>query len=121
MRAGRDIAEGEHISTMYSHAMWGTVARRDHLFSTKKFWCTCDRCRDVTEFGSDISTIYDDGHPMLPEDPLNTDSDWVCEKTGMKRSAEDVKEELSKIGLELEVSVIASFIMIILVFFSNWP
>ena len=58
---------------------------------------------------------------MLPEDPLNTDSDWVCEKTGMKRSAEDVKEELSKIGLELEVSVIASFIMIILVFFSNWP
>ena len=103
VRAGHDISEGEHISTMYSHAMWGTVARRDHLFSTKKFWCTCVRCQDVTESGSDLSTILDDGQPMLPEDPLNTDSDWVCEKTGMRRKADEVKEELSQIGLELEV------------------
>ena len=109
---------------MYSHAMWGTVARRDHLFSTKKFWCNCERCRDVTEFGSDISTIYDDGHPMLPEDPLNTDSDWVCEKTGMRRTADDVKEELSKIGIELEVSVVVSCSIVRydnFVFCSNWP
>ena len=113
MRAGRDIAEGEHISTMYSHAMWGTVARRDHLFSTKKFWCSCERCQDITESGSDLSTIFDDGHPMLPTDPLNTDSDWVCEKTGMRRTADDVKDELSKIGIELEVCVIIRIMILI--------
>jgi len=102
VRAGRDISEGEHISTMYTHAMWGTVARRDHLFNTKKFWCTCNRCCDVTEFESNLSTIYDSGHVMLPSDPLNTDCDWSCEKTGVTRPAEEVKEQLAKIGMELE-------------------
>ncbi len=27
MKAGTDIAEGEHIATMYTHALWGTIAR----------------------------------------------------------------------------------------------
>ena len=102
MRAGRDIAEGEHIATMYSHALWGTIARRDHLHITKNFWCTCERCADPTEFGSNFSTIFDDGHPMLPIDPLNSESDWVCEKTGMKRTAQEIKILLSKIGAEIE-------------------
>ena len=49
--AGRDISKGEHFSIMYSHALWGTQARRAHLFETKKFWCFCPRCKDATEFG----------------------------------------------------------------------
>lgn len=60
-------------------------------------------CADVTEFGSNLSTIYADGHVMLPTDPLDTDSAWVCEKTGASREAEDVKEEMARIGMELEV------------------
>lgn len=102
VRAGRDIEEGEHISTMYSHALWGTIARRDHLHITKNFWCTCPRCVDTTEFGSNFSTILDSGHPMLPADPLDSESDWVCEKTGMRKTADEVKLMLSKIGQELE-------------------
>ena len=62
------------------------------------------RCGDVCEFGSNLSTIYDDGHVMLPTNPLDTDSDWVCDKTGVTRKADDVKEQLAKIGVELEVS-----------------
>ena len=57
----------------------------------------------MTEFGSNLSTIYADGHVMLPTDPLDTDSAWVCEKTGASREAEDVKEEMARIGMELEV------------------
>jgi len=102
VRAGRDIAKGEHISTMYTHALWGTIARRDHLHITKNFWCTCERCADPLEFGSNFSTIYDDGHPMHPIDPLDSESEWLCEKTGMKRSAQDIKLQLSQIGAELE-------------------
>jgi len=102
VRAGRDIAAGEHISTMYTHALWGTIARRDHLHITKNFWCTCPRCVDPLEFGSNFSTIFDDGHPILPLDPLNSESDWVCEKTGMKRTAQEIKLQLSQIGAELE-------------------
>jgi len=102
IRAGRDIEEGEHISTMYSHALWGTIARRDHLHQTKNFWCQCKRCCDPTEFGSNFSTIYDSGKPMLPEDPLDAESDWVCKETGMRRNAMEVKLQLSTIGQELE-------------------
>ena len=70
---------------MYTHALWGTVARRDHLFEQKKFWCRCDRCADPTEFGTNFSTIFDDGFPMVSKNPLDSDSEWICEKTGMTR------------------------------------
>merc|ERR1712083_827961 len=92
---------GEHLSTMYTHALWGTIARRDHLAMTKNFWCSCSRCCDSTEFGSNISTIFDSA--MLPEDPLDSSSDWVCKETGMRRNAMEVKTQLSKIGQELEI------------------
>ena len=62
----------------------------------------------MTEFESNLSTIYDSGHVMLPSDPLNTDCDWSCEKTGVTRPAEEVKEQLAKIGMELEVCVVAN-------------
>ena len=52
--AGRDIKKGEHFSITYSHSLWGTQARRAHLFETKKFWCFCPRCKDATEFGKKI-------------------------------------------------------------------
>ena len=55
--AGRDIKKGEHFSIMYSHALWGTQARRAHLFETKKFWCFCPRCKDATEFGKQFSLM----------------------------------------------------------------
>jgi len=100
--AGKDIEEGEHIATMYTHALWGSIARRDHLNITKQFWCNCGRCTDPTEFGSNFSTILDKGHPLLPKDPLDADSDWVCDKTGKTMTAYEVKVELSKIGQELE-------------------
>ena len=51
VKAGRDISKGEHLSIMYTHSLWGTQARRAHLYDTKKFWCLCPRCKDATEFG----------------------------------------------------------------------
>lgn len=51
IRAGRDIAGGEHLSIMYTHSLWGTHARREHLNKVKKFWCQCARCQDPTELG----------------------------------------------------------------------
>ena len=59
----------------------------------------------MTEFGSNMSTILSDGEPMLPSDPLDMNSDWVCEKTGAKRPAEEVKEEMARIGVELQVII----------------
>ena len=57
----------------------------------------------MTEFGSNMSTILSEGEPMLPRDPLDPEADWVCEKTGATRPAEEVKEEMARIGEELQV------------------
>ena len=50
-----------------------------------------------------MSTILSEGEPMLPRDPLDPEADWVCEKTGATRPAEEVKEEMARIGEELQV------------------
>lgn len=43
VRAALPIKKGEHITTMYTHALWGTQARREHLRETKYFDCKCQR------------------------------------------------------------------------------
>lgn len=43
VRAVLPIKKGEHITTMYTHALWGTQARREHLKETKYFDCKCQR------------------------------------------------------------------------------
>lgn len=43
VRAGVPIKKGDHITTSYTHVLWGTQARRKHLWETKYFWCTCPR------------------------------------------------------------------------------
>lgn len=48
---------GEHLSIMYTNALWGTRERRAHLMSTKYFKCDCKRCSDATELGTHFSTI----------------------------------------------------------------
>jgi hypothetical protein len=50
-------SRGEHIATMYTHALWGTQARREHLTATKYFSCRCKRCSDPTELGTNTSGL----------------------------------------------------------------
>lgn len=85
MVAARDIKKGEHLSTMYTHALWGTSARQGHLLETKYFSCECERCKDPTELGTYISALKcvgGDKGPcegyLLPIDPLKVDSAWKC-------------------------------------------
>lgn len=47
----------EHLSTMYTNALWGTRERRAHLLSSKYFECQCNRCSDATELGTNLSTV----------------------------------------------------------------
>lgn len=43
VRAAVPISKGDHITTSYTHVLWGTQARRQHLWETKYFMCTCPR------------------------------------------------------------------------------
>lgn len=103
------IVKGHHISTMYSHALWGTQARRQHLKDTKYFSCKCQRCSDPTELGTYLSAMKclgDGTKPCdgihLPEDPLDDETDWACNKCSVKVSNSQVNMIISQMGEEVE-------------------
>lgn len=103
------VLKGSHITTMYSHALWGTQARRQHLKDTKYFACRCERCADPTELGTYVSAMKclgDDNNLCdgihLPEDPLDDETDWACGKCGVKVNNSQVNMIISQMGEEVE-------------------
>ncbi|CAH0588907.1 unnamed protein product [Chrysodeixis includens] len=98
-----------HISTMYSHALWGTQARRQHLKAAKYFACKCPRCSDPTELGTYLSAMkcLGDGTSLcggthLPDDPLDDETDWSCDKCPAKVNNIQVNMLISQMGEEVE-------------------
>ncbi len=89
---------------MYTHSLWGTRARREHLRSAKQFWCSCRRCADPTEFGTNFSTLVGGaggGAELVRRDPLDQDCPWTSEDGSVVLGVEEAAEELVKIGAEL--------------------
>ncbi|KAF5286976.1 hypothetical protein FQR65_LT12374 [Abscondita terminalis] len=109
VRASVPIKKGEHISTMYTHALWGTQARREHLKETKYFYCKCSRCKDPTELGTYLSAlrcIGIDGKAcggiQLPLEPCNDRTEWACDKCDIKLTNDEVAFLVNKIGEEVD-------------------
>ncbi|XP_049546620.1 SET domain-containing protein SmydA-8 isoform X1 [Anopheles darlingi] len=108
-KAGRDIQKGEHLTTTYTHSLWGTQLRRQHLKANKCFDCKCERCADPTELGTFLSALRCmglDGEPcggyQLPIDPLSETSDWKCNRCPVQITHDQVNFLLSKIGEEVD-------------------
>ncbi|XP_055596645.1 SET domain-containing protein SmydA-8 [Uranotaenia lowii] len=108
-KTGREIQKGEHLSTTYTHSLWGTQQRREHLKAQKYFSCTCVRCSDPTEMGTYISGLRcvgieegGCGGIQLPIDPLKDTSDWKCDKCPVQLEVDQVNFLLSKIGEEVD-------------------
>ncbi|XP_059097587.1 SET domain-containing protein SmydA-8-like isoform X2 [Tigriopus californicus] len=101
--AGRDIEKGEHLSIMYTHCLWGTWARRDHLINYKKFWCSCKRCSDPSELGTEFSTILRNGKKLRPKNPLEPNTSWVSTDGTNEVSSIDVQNDMTRIAAELSI------------------
>ncbi|XP_041982387.1 SET domain-containing protein SmydA-8 [Aricia agestis] len=109
VKAVLPIQSGQHIKTMYSHALWGTLARRQHLKDTKYFSCKCERCSDPTELGTYLSAmrcIGDENGPCagihLPEDPLDDETDWACSMCPIKVGNSQVSMLISQMQDEVD-------------------
>lgn len=110
IKAAIPISKGEHISTMYTHSLWGTQARREHLRETKYFSCKCKRCEDPTELGTYLSALrcigtQDDepcGGIQLPINPLDDNTEWACNKCDVKLSSPEVNFLINQIGEEVD-------------------
>lgn len=100
VRATVPIKKGELITTSYTQSLWGTLARRKHLKQIKAFDCTCDRCKDSTEFGLYVGSIYcsscretnkEDSCPkMISMDPLDSKANFKCEVCDHEIAAKQV-------------------------------
>lgn len=109
LKATLPIKAGDHITTMYTHCLWGTQARREHLRETKYFDCQCQRCKDPTELGSYLSAlkcIGTDGEPcggtQLPINPIDDKTEWTCDSCPVKLSNEEVCFLVNGIGEEVD-------------------
>ncbi|XP_065216191.1 SET domain-containing protein SmydA-8-like [Planococcus citri] len=106
VRSATSIKSDQNLSTMYTNTIWGTQMRQRHLFNTKYFICECQRCKDPTELGTNFSSLkclQDNCNSyLLPEDPLNLETTWKCNKCNSALSTFDVEDILSRIGYEVE-------------------
>ncbi|XP_059048734.1 SET domain-containing protein SmydA-8 [Achroia grisella] len=103
------LQKEHHVTTMYTHALWGTQARRQHLKDTKYFACRCTRCSDPTELGTYLSAMkcLGDGNNEcdgvhLPEDPLDDETEWACNKCPIKINSSQVNMVITQMGEEVE-------------------
>ncbi|XP_075992583.1 SET domain-containing protein SmydA-8-like isoform X1 [Anticarsia gemmatalis] len=88
VKAVKPIRAGSEIFTCYSGILWGTPARRTHLYKTKHFMCKCERCADPTERGTLLGALkcFATECPgyLLPIEPLNTSTSWRCLECDMR-------------------------------------
>lgn len=80
--SSRPIKKGEQIYISYTQLLWGTNSRRLQIMISKQFLCTCPRCLDVNECGTNLSAIRCQNKDctgfVLPIVPLDFRSDAKC-------------------------------------------
>lgn len=110
IKAGRDIKKGEHLATSYSNILWPTSVRQQQLKENKYFICTCERCTDPSELGTNFSTlrcIGTENNPcnglQLPTNPTcERENEFACKKCPIKVSNEHVQLITSKMNEEVD-------------------
>jgi hypothetical protein len=94
VKAVKPIRAGAEIFSSYTGTLWGTPARRLHMYKTKHFWCRCDRCADPTERGTLLAALkcFSSECPgsLLPLEPLKSSSSWQCLDCGMRVPAKKI-------------------------------
>ncbi|XP_053604421.1 SET domain-containing protein SmydA-8-like [Plodia interpunctella] len=98
----KPIRAGAEIFTCYSGILWGTPARRAHLYKTKHFWCKCERCADPTERGTLLAAlkcfVTECSGSLLPLEPLKPTSAWRCLDCGLRVPYQNICAVQSALG-----------------------
>jgi hypothetical protein len=84
--AQKSILAGQEITNQYMKADKPTIIRRPFLRQKWFFDCMCARCSDPTECGSHLSSLICHktkcGEALVPSNPLDNRSNWVCLSCG---------------------------------------
>lgn len=104
------IKKGSHLSICYTDALYGTENRRHHLKQTKFFDCSCERCNDLTEFGTHFSSLKCSGVSkdrltcpglLLPNCMNGPEKNWQCNKCTVVVPYSAVNDILVQAGRDL--------------------
>ncbi|XP_054267865.1 histone-lysine N-methyltransferase set-18-like isoform X1 [Macrosteles quadrilineatus] len=111
VRAAVNIPKGQDVTLMYTHMLWTTQARREHLRNTKYFDCCCPRCSDPTELGTYINALRClsetsqgnvCGGYQYPKNPLDNNCVWSCDRCPMFLTSQEVCELISSLDVQVE-------------------
>ncbi|XP_014250343.1 protein msta-like [Cimex lectularius] len=114
--SSQNLKKGDHVATMYTHMLWGTAARLEHLKNTKYFVCKCKRCQDPTELGTNLSTLKcigtspdDINTPctglILPQNSVDDNSDWKCTQCPVILTGRHVADLMSRIAADVDATL----------------
>ncbi|KAL7037454.1 hypothetical protein ACKWTF_009232 [Chironomus riparius] len=105
VKAAKDIKKGEALSTSYTHVLWPTSVRQQHLMDTKYFTCNCERCNDPTELGTNFATLRCIGSDEGPCNGFQTQTskfEFSCNKCPIKVSMEHVNMITGRMNEEVD-------------------
>jgi SET domain len=108
--AATNLKINDELTTSYSHVIWPTFMRLQHLKETKYFECSCKRCCDATELGTHFSTLRCIGTDeeacnglQLPTNPNSLEKiEWACTKCPVKVSLEHVSFLTNRMSEEID-------------------
>jgi len=102
LRAKKKIPEGEYITRSYVPAVYGVPKRRQDLSHDWGVTCHCERCSDVTEFGTFVSAfkcgVCGEGL-ILPQD--TNGSVWKCRSCSNPYETEMIQKLLQNMEDQL--------------------
>jgi len=118
VRASIPIKRGFHLTSCYTDSLSTTVARQEHLLTSKFFTCRCPRCVDMTELGTNCSAFICAScpveapakkggkpakiHTVLPQDPISPSSNWVCLTCGTPLDSDYPSRMISVVSEEAD-------------------
>lgn len=105
VRAAVKLEKGQEILLSYTHTLAPTLFRRAHLKEGKYFECSCPRCSDPTELGTNLSTLKcgkcDNGW-VLSSAPLDETAIWKCTLCEFTTKGESVMRVFRIIQKEID-------------------
>ncbi|XP_021965910.1 SET domain-containing protein SmydA-8 [Folsomia candida] len=97
LRAAVDIPPGEPLTICYAFSLEATAQRRLMMSETKFFECSCKRCNDPRELGSNLGTLI--CQICKVGDVINIGAveycqNWVCQSCGSKIPTAAIESQL---------------------------
>ena len=93
LRAQVDIKAGEEITIQYISHLFSNIIRREEIVTNWMFQCSCARCVDPSELGSELGTVLCDhcAGQLRPENNSYQCSVWRCEQCGHTLDSQQVR------------------------------